>query len=223
MTFWVPQRPTLNLWTFLSTWACKFCYHVQYVLRNVQRLRVGLPPFKSRFNNHTKSFHNTRKRLLYKAILPNWRWKLKMDKRDFSVKWSILKRASSYKSGDKRCNLCLEEKMCIMKADPNDLNKRTENFSKYHHRNRHLQCNMKPMPHPNNVNTASHRHYVRNFMNGQPLRIFLSVVWRSSPGVKLLSNNEYSLVIFSYLCILCIFIYIHTYKTFNSKHWICTN
>ena len=34
----------------------------------------------------------------------------------FDIKWAIVKRATAYTSGAKRCNLCLEEKLCIMKA-----------------------------------------------------------------------------------------------------------
>ena len=49
-----------------------------------------------------------------------------------------------YRSGDKRCNLCLEEKMCIMEAEPNKLlNKRSEIISKCRHQNKHRLHNLK--------------------------------------------------------------------------------
>lgn len=98
--------------------------------------------FKTRYNNHTKSIRDA----VYskETALSSYIWKLKTEKRDYSVKWSILKRAKSYNSGDKRCNLCLEEKMCIMRADPNNLlNKRSEIFSKCRHRNKHRLSNLK--------------------------------------------------------------------------------
>ena len=46
---------------------------------------------------------------------------LKEKQQDFTINWSILKRADSYSSGGKRCNLCLQEKLCILKADKSNL------------------------------------------------------------------------------------------------------
>jgi hypothetical protein len=43
-------------------------------------------------------------------------WGLKSNNRDYTLKWSILKRAGAYSSGAKRCNLCIEEKLYIMDA-----------------------------------------------------------------------------------------------------------
>ena len=55
------------------------------------------------------------------------------------IKWTIAKRAAAYTSGANRCNLRLEEKLCIMKARlKNLLNKRSEIISKCRHRNRFL-------------------------------------------------------------------------------------
>ena len=71
-------------------------------------------PFKLRYNNHKKSFRDLEH--AKDTVLSNYIWKLKNDARQFSVKWSILKRASAYKSDAKRCNLCLEEKLCIMNS-----------------------------------------------------------------------------------------------------------
>ena len=95
------------------------------------------------YYNHKKSFRDPEHGK--DTVLSNYIWKLKNDARQFSVKWSILKRASAYKSDVKRCNLCLEEKLCIMKADKKHLlNKRAEIFSKCRHKNKHKICNMKP-------------------------------------------------------------------------------
>ena len=53
----------------------------------------------------------------------------------FNIKWSILKQASSYRSGAKSCNLCLQEKLEILKGDKKRLlNRRCELFSKCCHR-----------------------------------------------------------------------------------------
>ena len=51
-------------------------------------------------------------------------WELKEKEANYSIKWSILKHASAHKSGVKQCNLCLAEKLCILKAGTNNLNKR---------------------------------------------------------------------------------------------------
>ena len=39
----------------------------------------------------------------------------KQNKTDFTIKWSIIKKSISYTGGSKRCNLCLEEKLNILK------------------------------------------------------------------------------------------------------------
>ena len=60
---------------------------------------------------------------------------LKNKERDFSIKWSILNRVSPRTAGRSKCNLCLEEKLCILESDSAlTLNKRSELFSKCRHR-----------------------------------------------------------------------------------------
>ena len=69
--------------------------------------------------------------------LSKYIWDLKKGRRNFSLKWSILKRATAYQRGAKQCNLCLEEKLCILKAkNENLLNKRSELVSKCRHENK---------------------------------------------------------------------------------------
>ena len=66
-------------------------------------------------------------------------WNLKEREREFTIQWSILKRANSYSSGGKSCNLCLQEKLSILNADKSNLlNKRREVFSKCVHKKRFL-------------------------------------------------------------------------------------
>ena len=62
-------------------------------------------------------------------------WKLKLDKKQFSIYWSILSRASSIKAGGNSCNLCLEEKLQILRncISRSCLNKRSELFTKCVH------------------------------------------------------------------------------------------
>ena len=64
--------------------------------------------------------------------------KLKMGKPDYRIKWSIIKHIAAYKPGQKRCNLCLEEKLLLMKAKKKHfLNRRTEFFAKCRHVTKH--------------------------------------------------------------------------------------
>ena len=42
------------------------------------------------------------------------------------VKWEILKYCSKYRGGKRKCDLCLTEKLLILKNRDNSLNKRTE-------------------------------------------------------------------------------------------------
>ena len=89
--------------------------------------------FKKRFANHKTSFENPDKR--NSTELSKYIWQLKKEKRRFSIKWTILKQTLSYRSGAKYCDLCLQEKLHILKVDKTKLlNKRCELFSKCRHR-----------------------------------------------------------------------------------------
>jgi hypothetical protein len=80
--------------------------------------------FKERYANHTSSFRH--KKDSNKTELSKHIWKLKENNQDYTIKWSILEHSISYTGGSKRCNLCLEEKFCILKDVNKDnlLNKR---------------------------------------------------------------------------------------------------
>jgi hypothetical protein len=86
------------------------------------------------YANHKKSLNVPR----YSAETESskYAWKLKKSGKQYNIKWSILKRAHAYTAGAARCNLCLEEKVCLLEADKNRiLNKRSELFAKCCHRN----------------------------------------------------------------------------------------
>ena len=71
-------------------------------------------------------------------------WELKDEGLDNELTWSIFTKASPYKCGSKRCDLCLSEKVAIIRADPDTLlNRRTELISKCRHRNKFLLANVK--------------------------------------------------------------------------------
>ncbi len=90
--------------------------------------------FKERYRNHIKSFNH--KRYSNDTELSKYIWKLKDNKQDFDITWSVLKQSISYTGGSKRCNLCLEEKLGILKNKNNQnlLNKISEIVSTCNHR-----------------------------------------------------------------------------------------
>ena len=91
--------------------------------------------FKERYRNHIKSF--THKKYSNETELSKHAWHLKQNKADFTIKWSIIKKSISYTGGSKRCNLCLEETLSILKKKDNFLlNKRSEIVSACQHKNK---------------------------------------------------------------------------------------
>ena len=89
--------------------------------------------FKNRYKNHKKSFEDIKHE--NDTELSKHVWKLKLDKKQFGIYWSILSRASSIKAGGNSCNLCLEEKLQILRNcnSRSCLNKRSELFTKCVH------------------------------------------------------------------------------------------
>ena len=114
--------------------------------------------FKKRLYNHNKSFKN----VIYRnnTELSKYVWNLKEKRQNFTINWSILKRAASYSSGGKRCNLCLQEKLCILKADKSNLlNRRRELFSKCVHQKRFLAGNFERAQAQSRTQTQSRKQY----------------------------------------------------------------
>ena len=71
--------------------------------------------FKTRFNIHNLSFNRAKHSA--KTTLSKYVWELNARKIEFSIKWSVLKRASAYKGNAIQCNLCLAEKFSTLTAD----------------------------------------------------------------------------------------------------------
>ena len=91
--------------------------------------------FKSRFNNHTKSFRDRGN----ETELSKYIWQLKDESKSYNISWSIFMYATPYKCGTRRRDRCLTEKYVIARADQEHLlNKRTEIISKCRHRNKYL-------------------------------------------------------------------------------------
>ena len=96
---------------------------------------VTAGPFKERFNNHRKSINNFSYRK--ETELSKYAWELKEQGMQFDIKWSVIKRVPAYSAGGKSCELCLEEKLLILKSKKEQtLNKRSELFAKCRHKNK---------------------------------------------------------------------------------------
>ena len=88
--------------------------------------------FKTRYRNHTASFQHTKLRNSSKHV-----WTLKDININHYISRSTLSSRSSYNSTNKRCNLCLKEKLLIIcLSELSSLNKGNELMSSCHHRNK---------------------------------------------------------------------------------------
>ena len=91
--------------------------------------------FREHYNIHTASFRNTNKE--NSTELSKYIWELKNSSINYDLKWSIACKAHPYTGGTRKCDLCLTEKLTIMKADPESLlNTRDEFVSKCRHMNK---------------------------------------------------------------------------------------
>ncbi|XP_061775427.1 uncharacterized protein LOC133564911 [Nerophis ophidion] len=109
---------------------------------NTSNTYVGLTEgaFKTRWNNHNASFRN--QTLQNSTELSKHIWNLKDNNVEYSITWQILASSTPYNSGNKRCNLCLKEKLFIIyHPDLSSLNKRSEIISTCRHRRKHLLGN----------------------------------------------------------------------------------
>ena len=91
--------------------------------------------FKKRWYGHSQSFNNPEYRL--RTELSKLIWELKVNNTEYKVDWKIITKAGSYTAGAKHCNLCLTEKLYILK-NPDSLNKRSEILSKCRHARKFL-------------------------------------------------------------------------------------
>ena len=80
--------------------------------------------FKKRYNNHKSDFNHANRKS--STTLSSYIWECKSKNLVPAVKWEILKHCSKYRGGNRKCDLCLTEKLLILKNRDNSLNKRTE-------------------------------------------------------------------------------------------------
>ena len=75
-------------------------------------------------NNHTAFFKNKSKEK--STELSKYIWELKNSSINYDLKWSIACKAHPYTGGTRKCDLCLTEKLAIMKADAESLLKKRD-------------------------------------------------------------------------------------------------
>ena len=93
--------------------------------------------FKLKYNNHTISFRNRTHE--NDSKLSKLVWTLKVQNKEFDIKWSILNKFS----GSKSCFLCLLKKLVIsnFKEKERLLNKWLDLVSKCRHENKYILMN----------------------------------------------------------------------------------
>ena len=98
--------------------------------------------FKQRFTQHKLSFNN--RKYASSTELLKYIWRLKDNDEEYNIKWTVITKATPYNNISKRCDLCLAERLHIIKANYNTLlNKRSELISKCRHMNKYLLVNNK--------------------------------------------------------------------------------
>ena len=109
-----------------------------------ERNYIGLTegPFKERLSDHQTSFKY--ERFKNKSKLSSYIWETKNEKREYIIKWSVIRKSTPYKAGSNKCNLCLWEMFYIMKGDKNKLlNEKNELITKCRHIDQFLLKNYK--------------------------------------------------------------------------------
>ena len=96
---------------------------------------LSLNTFKSRYATYKYTFDHKN---VQSTGLSEHIWKLTDQGTDYNIKWSIEAFAPAYSQNTSKCQLCLTEKVMIMRSmkskQHSSLNKRSEFFSKCIHR-----------------------------------------------------------------------------------------
>ena len=129
----------------MNVWSNRLFTGPLYVLRTPRRTTLASPlrTFKQRYNSHQHSMRHRKHR--HSTALSNNVWSLKDQDIAFDIKWTVLRKAAAYRNTTRRCNLCIAEKLEIMKADKDrSFNRRSELVSKCRHENQFYLCNFPP-------------------------------------------------------------------------------
>ena len=103
--------------------------------------------FKLRYNGHTDSFRNAKKKK--ETTLSHYLWKLREKEVESEVKFSIAALARPYTMETKKCQLCNMEKTLIACQDQaKALNRRGEIMTRCRHRDRYILTNWVTHHHP---------------------------------------------------------------------------
>ena len=91
--------------------------------------------FKDRFTQHKHTF----KKKSNATTLSAYTWDKQIDT-NTDIKWNIIKKCSVYQPGNYNCDLCLTEKLHIIKSanNPNNINKRNDIGSRCMHTRKFL-------------------------------------------------------------------------------------
>ena len=101
---------------------------------------IGLTegPFKDRYNGHNSNFNSTNPKTQNSTTLSTFIHECKKSNIETKITWTILKKSQKYQTGSRRCQLCLTEKLEILKDnDPLNLNQRSELLGKCRHCTNH--------------------------------------------------------------------------------------
>ena len=110
-------------------------YKADVTSRNTTVSYIGMTggSFKTRYNNHLKSFRHIKYEK--ETELSKHIWALKKEALPHTVQWSIISKCPTRMTSRGQCTLCLQEKFCIisLRGKHNLLNKRTELISACRH------------------------------------------------------------------------------------------
>ena len=97
--------------------------------------------FKWRFTNHKSSFNH--KEQAHSASLSTYVWKLKEQKKPFTITWSIRASVSTYKKDSRSYQLCMMEKtLIIIENKEKSLKQKNRNSKQMpRHRDKELRMN----------------------------------------------------------------------------------
>ena len=103
---------------------------------NEEKFYIGATEqtFKKRFPKHKDALE--KKNAKSATSLSTYVWRLKDKGETPTIKWEILKKCRPYTCGSRRCDVCLSEKLCILKADAQCINMNTELMQKCRHSNK---------------------------------------------------------------------------------------
>ena len=100
--------------------------------KQIQYIGCTAGEFKVRYRNHKNSFKNKNKQ--NETALSQYIWHNKLNRNENEeiiqpdIKWEIAKRCTTYKAGQKSCNLCITEKVLIIQnsINVNNINHRSD-------------------------------------------------------------------------------------------------